>query len=212
LPYAFAKTNPWPLLGISEQMEAEAASSSSSLSSSKIYISPSQHLVRFASDVIISRYDIRNIHFWKLFFQFKLFHGNFKNVYSLVAQIASYLKKSGYGKIRDSSKGRGTMKSNAFHIHTIVDRVLSFLDFKALCNVSVLNKMWYSMATSEPIWESLIVKDFAINPRLAYHFSSVGTGRSKDAYYYSLRLFRFAVYGRKENSVNSISGNMNTNI
>jgi hypothetical protein len=186
-------------------MEAVAKSSSK-------YYSPPPPSQCNTSNITISLQHVSNIHFWKLFFLFKLAHGNFKNVYSLVAQIASYLKKNISGKSRNSTKNCGAIKSNVFHIHTIVDRVLSFLDFKALCKVSCLNKMWYSMATSEPIWERLIVKDFAINPRLAYHYSRVGTGRSKDVYHYSLRLFRFAVYGRKENSMNNVNGSMNTNM
>ena len=167
---------------------------------------------------MVSRGWLQNMAYWRLYFHIFASCGGcyFSNVRVLIAQIVDIMKRikkettatSPFSSNRSSKRSRNS--SNVFYSETVIERIVSFLDYKSVCRVCSVSKIWNKIAASESIWEKLMYKDFAIHPHSAYCCSRVGLGRSKDVYLYSMRLFRFAIYGRKKESISSRPFNSTT--
>lgn len=179
-------------------------------------ISPLFDYVTERKREIVGRVWLQNMTYWRIYFQIIASCGGyyFGNVRVLIAQIVDIMKRIKKEKIAppfsNSSCRSRRISSNVFYSETVIERIVSFLDYKSVCRVCSVSKIWNKIAASEPIWERLMYKDFAIHPHSAYCCSRVGLGRSKDVYLYSMRLFRFAVYGRKKESSSSRPFNSTT--
>ena len=149
------------------------------------------------NNFIINHRHISDLTLWRLVFRFILNYGGIRDTQALLGLIYQQLL-SNITFVKHqilASKKSPTTGSSIFDSETVLESVLSYLDFKSLCKVSTLNKNWFKLATSEAVWERLIYNDFNVYPKLSYKYSHIGAGRSKDFYCYSLRLFKYSVYG-----------------
>ena len=156
-------------------------------------------------NVIINRRHASDVALWRLAFRLVLTYGStikehikdvntqtlLEMIYHQMIILNNSIKKS----YKESSSTGSSRVRSIFDTETVLESLLSYLDFKSLCKVSTLNKHWYKLATSEAVWERLTYKDFNVCPRLSYKYSHIGAGRSKDVYCYSMRLFKYSVYG-----------------
>ncbi len=156
---------------------------------------------------VINRRHLSDIASWRALFLFLFTYGAFKDYHAYLTAIYQafiHLKSIKSTKSSIFTSINYTSRSNIFNSETVLETVFSYLDFKSLCKVSTLNKLCYSLSTSESVWENLIDKDFNVRPRLSYKYSHIGTGRTKDAYCYSMRLFRYSVYGAGKKNGNTL--------